>query len=425
MRTWWPASATPSPFRPSVTASRRSTGSCSTSSPGSRRTTGTCATPSSPSSRASSGCSRPGWASAPGGPPCAWPSTWWANGPSDYQKGGGAAHHRRAPRTGAAPPVRFDRSPGAREGPRRLAGGSRRARLPDADDAEAAAERGERVVLVRSETSPDDVHGMLAAEGILTARGGLVSHAAVVARGWGKPAVVGAEALRIAEHSFAVGDTVVTEGDLISVDGTTGSVVLGQVALTEGDRPPEFETVLGWADDIRAGRLGGAGQCRHRTRRGQRPGLRGRGHRLVPHRAHVPGRRPLAHRAADDPGIVARGGGGGARRAAGRPKEDFESILEAMDGLPVTVRLLDPPLHEFLPDIEELAVKEATTGLSPRGAAPVRRRPLLARVQPDARHPGCAPRGHQARPLRHAGPRPHGGGAASASRPAATRWSRS
>src|SRR5665213_1264197 len=125
-----------------------------------------------------------------------------------------------------------------------------------ADDAQAAALRGERVVLVRSETSPEDVHGMLAAEGILTARGGLVSHAAVVARGWGKPAVVGAEKVRISGSTFTVGDTVVHEGDWISVDGTSGTVVLGQVPLSQGETPAEFETLLGWADEIRAGHLG-------------------------------------------------------------------------------------------------------------------------------------------------------------------------
>src|SRR5580700_2196053 len=102
-----------------------------------------------------------------------------------------------------------------------------------ADDAAEAAGRGEDVILVRSETSPEDVHGMLAAQGILTARGGLVSHAAVVARGWGKPAVVGAEALRIGSQSFSVGDIEVAEGDWISVDGTNGTVVLGQVELAE------------------------------------------------------------------------------------------------------------------------------------------------------------------------------------------------
>ena len=115
-----------------------------------------------------------------------------------------------------------------------------------ADDAQAAAERGEKVVLVRSETSPDDVHGMLAAEGILTARGGLVSHAAVVARGWGKPAVVGADAVRVGPASFSVGDTEVGEGEWISLDGTNGTVVLGQVPVSVGQTPPEFDTVLEW-----------------------------------------------------------------------------------------------------------------------------------------------------------------------------------
>src|SRR5215212_7793814 len=120
-----------------------------------------------------------------------------------------------------------------------------------ADGAADAAERGEQVILVRNETSPEDVHGMAAAEGILTARGGLVSHAAVVARGWGKPAVVGAEAVRISGDSFTVGDVTVRAGDLISIDGTTGEVVLGEVGLVSGETPPEFDTVLEWADEIR------------------------------------------------------------------------------------------------------------------------------------------------------------------------------
>ncbi len=133
-----------------------------------------------------------------------------------------------------------------------------------ADAAQEAAARGEQVILVRSETSPEDVHGMLASEGILTARGGLVSHAAVVARGWGKPAVVGAEGLRIGESSFAVGDTVVAEGDWLSIDGTNGIVVLGQVELSTSETPLQFATVLGWADEVRAGHLGVRGE------RGQR-----------------------------------------------------------------------------------------------------------------------------------------------------------
>src|SRR5204862_7344249 len=113
-----------------------------------------------------------------------------------------------------------------------------------ADEAEAASRRGERVILVRSETSPEDVHGMIVAQGILTARGGLVSHAAVVARGWGKPAVVGAEAIRISGKSFSVGGTTVSEGDVVSIDGTSGQVVLGEQQLSSAEPPAEFDTIL-------------------------------------------------------------------------------------------------------------------------------------------------------------------------------------
>src|SRR5262249_2355537 len=124
-----------------------------------------------------------------------------------------------------------------------------------ADEAEAAANRGERVILVRNETSPEDVHGMIVAQGILTARGGLVSHAAVVARGWGKPAVVGAEAVRIGGKRFSAGGVSVQEGDTISIDGTTGRVVGRAVDLSQAEPPAEFATVLGWADEVRAGKM--------------------------------------------------------------------------------------------------------------------------------------------------------------------------
>ncbi|MBV8461991.1 MAG: pyruvate, phosphate dikinase, partial [Acidimicrobiales bacterium] len=234
-----------------------------------------------------------------------------------------------------------------------------------ADDAEAAAGRGEKVVLVRSETSPEDVHGMLAAEGILTARGGLVSHAAVVARGWGKPAVVGAEALRLGDRSFRVGDMVVQEGDWISVDGTAGVVVLGEVALTAAEPPPEFETVLGWADEIRGDRLGVRANADNGpdSANARRHGAEGIGLCRTEHmflgddRLPIVRRMILASTPEEEESALEE------LRLAQR--EDFVAILEAMDGLPVTVRLLDPPLHEFLPDLEELAIKEATTGLTP------------------------------------------------------------
>ena len=233
-----------------------------------------------------------------------------------------------------------------------------------ADDAEAAAKRGEQVVLVRSETSPEDVHGMLAAEGILTARGGLVSHAAVVARGWGKPAVVGAEAVRIVADGFVVGDTLVHQGDWISVDGTSGTVVLGQVPLTQGVTPPEFDTILAWADELRAGQLGVRANADNGpdATNARRHGAEGIGLCRTEHMFLAEDRLPIVRRMILADTKAEETDALEALRVA--QKADFVSILEAMDGLPVTVRLLDPPLHEFLPDTAELAIKEATVGLT-------------------------------------------------------------
>ena len=232
-----------------------------------------------------------------------------------------------------------------------------------ADDAAAAAERGERVILVRSETSPEDVHGMLAAEGILTARGGLVSHAAVVARGWGKPAVVGAEKVRISGNSFSVGDTVVKQGDWISLDGTAGEVVLGQVELAEAKASEEFETLLGWADVIRKGHLKVRANADNGpdAANGRRMGAEGIGLCRTEHMFIAEDRLPIVRRMILAEDALAEDAALEELRVAQRA--DFIEILEAMDGLPVTVRLLDPPLHEFLPDTGELAIKEATVGL--------------------------------------------------------------
>jgi pyruvate,orthophosphate dikinase len=233
-----------------------------------------------------------------------------------------------------------------------------------ADDAEAAAQRGEDVVLVRNETSPEDVHGMLAARGVLTARGGLVSHAAVVARGWGKPAVVGAEALRIGRHSFTVGDVTIGEGDWISIDGATGEVVAGKVELTSAAPPPEFDIVLGWADEIREGKLGVRANADNGedAAHARRLGAEGIGLCRTEHMFFGEDRLPVVRRMILSEGEEEEREALEQLRAVQR--EDFLAILEAMDGLPVTVRLLDPPLHEFLPSTEELAIKEATTGLS-------------------------------------------------------------
>jgi pyruvate,orthophosphate dikinase len=233
-----------------------------------------------------------------------------------------------------------------------------------ADDAADAHERGEKVILVRSETSPEDVHGMMVSQGILTARGGLVSHAAVVARGWGTPAVVGAEAVKIDGKAFTVGDTTVREGDVVSLDGSSGEVILGALELAAAEPPEEFRTVLTWADAIRRGKLAvranadtGDDATQARIFGAEGIGLCRTEHMfLAPDRLPVVRRMILASTPADEAAALE------ALREV--QKADFKEILEAMDGLPVTVRLLDPPLHEFLPRLDELEIKQATSGLT-------------------------------------------------------------
>jgi pyruvate,orthophosphate dikinase len=239
-----------------------------------------------------------------------------------------------------------------------------------ADSAAEAAEGGAKVILVRNETSPEDVHGMQASEGILTARGGLVSHAAVVARGWGIPAVVGADTVKISGTSFTAGGATVGEGDVISIDGTTGQVVLGEVELATSEAPPELDTLLGWADSIRHGKN------RRRARLGVRAnadtgadaanarslGAEGIGLCRTEHMFLGDDRLPVVREMilADTPEDEAAA----LEKLLAVQRADFVEILEAMDGLPVTVRLLDPPLHEFLPSVEDLVVRDATGGLS-------------------------------------------------------------
>jgi pyruvate,orthophosphate dikinase len=234
-----------------------------------------------------------------------------------------------------------------------------------ADAAEEAATRGERVILVRNETSPEDVHGMIAAQGILTTRGGLVSHAAVVARGWGKPAVVGAESVRISGRSFTVGAETVHEGDYISLDGSTGQIALGEVPLKAASPPEEFDIVLKWADKVRKGKLAVRANADNGPDAAKARGFGAEGIGLcrTEHMFLAEDRLPIVRRMILASTEVEEAAALEQLREA--QKQDFISILEAMDGLPVTVRLLDPPLHEFLPSVTELEIKEATSGLSP------------------------------------------------------------
>jgi pyruvate, orthophosphate dikinase len=233
-----------------------------------------------------------------------------------------------------------------------------------ADEAADADERGEKVILVRNETSPEDVHGMMISQGILTARGGLVSHAAVVARGWGTPAVVGAESVKIDGKQFVVGDVVVHEGDIISIDGTTGEVILGEMKLEAAEPPPEFRIVLDWADQVRKGKLAvranadtGADAKNARSFGAEGIGLCRTEHMFLGEdRLPVVRRMILANTPEEETAALEE-----LRKVQ---KADFIEILDAMDGLPVTVRLLDPPLHEFLPRVDELHIKKATVGLT-------------------------------------------------------------
>jgi len=235
-----------------------------------------------------------------------------------------------------------------------------------ADDAEASANAGNKVILVRPETSPDDLHGMIAAEGILTSRGGLVSHAAVVARGMGTPAVCGASALHIdvAGKEFAVGDTVVREGDVISINGTTGEVVLGAVPVITPEPSGPFEVLLAWADDFRRLGVRTNADLPHDAQVARRFGAEGIGlcrteHMFLGDRLPLVQRFILAETEADENAALVE--------LERLQRSDFVGILEAMDGLPVTIRLLDPPLHEFLPDVEELLVREAKGELDDEG----------------------------------------------------------
>jgi pyruvate,orthophosphate dikinase len=233
-----------------------------------------------------------------------------------------------------------------------------------ADDAERAAKGGADVILVRNETSPEDVHGMMVAKGILTSRGGLVSHAAVVARGWGTPAIVGADNVKISGNSFSVGDVTVREGDWLSLDGSTGEVILGKLDLADSRPPSEFNTILMWADAVRKGKMAvrANADTDEDARKARELGAQGIGLCRTEHMFLAPDRLPIVRRMilAETPAEEAAA----LEELRVAQKTDFVGILTEMSGLPVTVRLLDPPLHEFLPHVNELEVKKATSGLT-------------------------------------------------------------
>jgi len=223
----------------------------------------------------------------------------------------------------------------------------------DADTAEERGKAGESVILVGWETTPDDIHGMIQAKGILTAHGGMTSHAAVVARGMGKPCVSGCEGLELdaATGVVRLGGQELHVGDVITIDGATGRVIVGEVPLVPPMINEDFETVLGWADEVRRLKVRANADNPGDAAKAREFGAEGIGLCRTEHMFFGEERLPVVQEmilAADE---------AGRRSALDRllpfQQADFEGIFEAMAGLPVTIRLLDPPLHEFLPPLEE------------------------------------------------------------------------
>ncbi len=257
-------------------------------------------------------------------------------------------HPRIDPRADARPIARgLPASPGAASG----------AVVFDADKAEQLGRHGEAVILVREETKPDDIHGFFQARGILTSRGGKTSHAAVVARGMGKPCVVGAEEIQIddRERLAEVNGRRIAEGDIITIDGGTGAVYLGEVPTVEPEFGPEMRTILAWADEARTLGVRANADTPEDAVRAREMGAEGIGLCRTERMFNAPDRLPIVRDM-----ILARTPEE-RRRAIDRlrpmQKADFKAIFKAMEGLPVTIRLLDPPLHEFLPSMESLLLE--------------------------------------------------------------------
>jgi pyruvate,orthophosphate dikinase len=247
----------------------------------------------------------------------------------------------------------------------------------DADTAEERGLAGEDVILVRWETTPDDIHGLIQAKGILTAHGGMTSHAAVVARGMGKPCVAGCEGLSIDldKRTITIGGQELAEGDVLTIDGGSGKVITGAVDLVPPQINEDFETILGWADELRRLKVRANADTPEDAAKAREFGAEGIGLCRTEHMFMAEDRLPLVRE-------MIMAAGEDERRAVldkllPHQQADFEGIFEAMAGLPVTIRLLDPPLHEFLPPLEEAkdermrerirALQEANPMLGTRG----------------------------------------------------------
>ncbi|OYD07684.1 pyruvate, phosphate dikinase [Paludifilum halophilum] len=235
----------------------------------------------------------------------------------------------------------------------------------DADIAERLSHEGQKVILIRPETTPEDIHGIVAARGVVTSRGGMTSHAAVVARGMGKPCICGCGEMEInlKQKEFRVAETVIREGDEISIDGGTGHVISGSVPLIDPELSEEFQLLLKWADEYRRLAVRTNADNPADAAKAREFGAEGIGLCRTEHMFMEADRVPLVQAMILAETVEER------QKALEKllplQKEDFRGIFRTMDDLPVTVRLLDPPLHEFLPDMEELLTEWTRLSMNP------------------------------------------------------------
>jgi len=232
-----------------------------------------------------------------------------------------------------------------------------------ADEAEELGKEGEKVILIRTETTPDDIHGMVEAQGVLTSRGGMTSHAAVVARGMGKACVAGCSVLNIdtKKEKISVNDIALKKGDFITIDGGTGEVFLGKVPTIEPKMSKEFETLLFWANKIKRLGVYANADTPEDAKKARELGAEGIGLTRTEHMFMEQDRLPIVQKMimADTKKRRTEA----LEKLLPVQKGDFLGILKAMEGLPVIIRLLDPPLHEFLPNLEDILIEVNTLKL--------------------------------------------------------------
>ncbi|MHB1650965.1 MAG: pyruvate, phosphate dikinase [Desulfitobacteriaceae bacterium] len=266
----------------------------------------------------------------------------------------------------------------------------------DADRAEKMGNIGEKVLLVRTETTPDDIHGILAAQGILTSRGGMTSHAAVVARHMGKPAVCGCEALRIdyTERTIEIDNLVYQEGTILSIDGATGRVIQGAVPMLDPELSAEFKELLIWADEIRELKVLANADTPGDAQKARDFGAQGIGLCRTEHMFMDLARIPIVQEMILAQNLAEREAA--LSKLLPMQEGDFYAILKAMQGLPVVIRLLDPPLHEFLPNVEDLIVEVTELKITGKDPSVLRAKEGLLRkvrslseLNPMLGHRGC------------------------------------